>query len=76
MYILLLKYVLLVISLISNKLPSIFLHQKKLLLLTKVKYHHILQKKLIKNIGGTTFEKHVRNALTPTLIDQMAYKMS
>ncbi|XP_029176756.1 uncharacterized protein LOC114944866 [Nylanderia fulva] len=33
-------------------------------------------KKMIKNIGGTTFEKHVRNALTATLIDQMAYKIS
>lgn len=31
---------------------------------------------MIKNIGGTMFEKHVRNALTATLIDQMAYKMS
>lgn len=31
---------------------------------------------MIKNIGGTTFEKHVRNALTATLTDQMAYKMS
>ncbi|XP_025264904.1 uncharacterized protein LOC112638082 isoform X2 [Camponotus floridanus] len=33
-------------------------------------------KKMIKNIGGTTFQKHVRNALTATLTDQMAYKMS
>jgi len=31
---------------------------------------------MIKNIGGTTFQKHVRNALTATLIDQMAYKIS
>lgn len=35
-----------------------------------------IQHKIVKQVGGLSFEKHVRNALGLTLSDVMAYQMS